>query len=240
MKRYQSRLLNKEEARNTRRLFISGALIIIIILALVFGGIPLLVKIAVTFSDINSINSPIERVDKIPPAPPQISTPPEAIKTNPLTLNGFAEPGSKVQIFLNSSLYKEIVTAEDGIFMADNINLNEGPNLLFAIASDKASNQSQSSTKVTVILDTKEPLLEVSQPQNNTRFSGEKQRKIQILGKTEVEAFLTINNSSEILDKDGNFSSSLTLGEGENIITIIALDLAGNKTEKQIKVTYSP
>jgi hypothetical protein len=240
MKRYQSRLLNKEEARSTRRFFVSAILIITIILALVFGGIPLLVKIAVTFSDINNINSPIEQIDKTPPAPPQISTPPEAIKTNPLTLNGFAESGSKVQIYLNNSQYKDVLAAEDGTFMADNINLTEGQNILYAIALDDALNQSQASTKVSVILDTKEPLLEISQPQNNARFTGEKQRKIQIFGKTEVEASLTINNSSEILDKDGNFSSTLTLNEGDNTITITALDLAGNKTEKQIKVTYSP
>jgi hypothetical protein len=240
MKRYQSRLLNKEEARNTRRLFISGALILLILLALVFGGIPLLVKIAVTFSDINNINSPIEQIDKTPPAPPQISTPPEAIKTNPLTLSGFAEPGSKVQIFLSGIQYKEVIAAEDGTFMADSINLNEGLNVLYVLAVDKAGNQSKPSTKVTVILDSKEPLLEISQPQNSARFNGDKQRKIQILGRTEVEAFLTINNSSEILDKDGNFASFFTLNEGENTITVTALDLAGNKTEKQIKVTYTP
>jgi hypothetical protein len=143
MKRYQSRLLNKEEARNTRRLFISGALILLILLALVFGGIPLLVKIAVTFSDINNINSPIEQIDKTPPAPPQISTPPEAIKTNPLTLSGFAEPGSKVQIFLSGIQYKEVIAAEDGTFMADSINLNEGLNVLYVLAVDKAGNQSK-------------------------------------------------------------------------------------------------
>jgi hypothetical protein len=240
MKRYQSRLLNKEEARNTRKLFVSGALILAIILALVFGGIPLLVKIAVTFSDINNINSPIEQIDKTPPAPPQISTPPEAIKINPLTLSGFAEPGSKVQIFLNGSQLKDVLAAEDGTFMADNINLTEGLNVLYATAVDDALNQSQPSTKVNVVLDTKAPLLEISQPQNNAHFLGEKQRKMQIIGKTEVEASLTINNSSEILDKDGNFSSTLTLNEGDNTITITALDLAGNKTEKQIKVTYSP
>lgn len=240
MKRYQSRLLSKEEARNTRRLFIYGVLIILILLGLILGGIPLLVKIAVTFSDFNNINSPIEQVDKIPPAPPQISTPPEAVKANPLTLNGFAEPGSKVQVFLNNSQYKEVITAEDGTFMADNLNLSEGLNSLYVLALDKAGNQSKPSTKVTVILDTKEPLLEVSQPQDNARFNGEKQRKIQIIGKTEIETLLTINGSSEILDKDGNFSSTLALVEGENIITITALDLAGNKTEKQIKVTYTP
>ena len=240
MKRYQSRLLNKEEARNTRKLFISAALIIAILIALVFGGIPLLVKIAITFSDINNINSPIEQIDKIPPAPPQISTPPEAVKISPLTLNGFSEPGTKVQVFLNESLFKEVVAAEDGTFMADNLNLTEGQNVLYVMAIDKALNQSQSSSKVSVVLDSKEPLLEISQPQNNTHFTGEKQRKIQIMGKTELEVFLTINNSSEILDKDGNFSSSLTLSEGENAITITALDLAGNKTERQIKVTYSP
>jgi len=49
-----------------------------------------------------------------------------------------------------------------------------------------------------------------------------------------------INGNITILDKDGNFETSVSLHKGENTITIVATDKAGNKTTKTITVIYKP
>ena len=51
---------------------------------------------------------------------------------------------------------------------------------------------------------------------------------------------LTINGNNATVNPDGSFLHTLTLAEGENTITIVATDKAGNKTTKTVTVTYKP
>ena len=50
----------------------------------------------------------------------------------------------------------------------------------------------------------------------------------------------TINGNSLTLNSDGSFSTTVSLTEGDNTITITATDKAGNKATKTITVTYKP
>ena len=61
------------------------------------------------------------------------------------------------------------------------------------------------------------PKLEVSQPPTDI-FATEK--IIEILGKTEPTAFLSINGQEIYLDKEGNFKTEFNLSEGLNTIKI--------------------
>lgn len=238
-KNFHSRLVKKEEARSLRRTVIFSGLSILFILGLVFWGIPSLVKIAVFFSEIKSSSTPVEQPDILPPAPPKINSLPEATNTSPISLSGFAEPGSTVEIFLNDSSTQKVVASEDGTFLSDSLNLTEGRNEIYTTTSDSSGNTSQPSTEIVIFFDKTSPELAINQPQDRAHFIGEKQRKIQISGKTEPGVSLTINEHLEILDKDGNFFLTYTLSEGENVLKFISTDRAGNKTEKEIKVTFT-
>ncbi|PJE67723.1 hypothetical protein COU95_00810 [Candidatus Shapirobacteria bacterium CG10_big_fil_rev_8_21_14_0_10_40_9] len=237
---FHSRLVKKEEAKSLRRTVIFGGLTILFILGIIFLGIPTLVKIAVFFSEIKSSSVPVEQSDILPPAPPKINPLPEATNIGTIPISGFAEAGSTVEVFLNNSSYKKVVASEDGTFLVDSLLLTEGQNEIYTIAQDQAGNRSQPSETIIILFDKAPPTLEISQPQDGANFLGEKQRKIQISGKTEPGVSLTLNDHLQILDKDGNFSQTYALSEGENVFKFVATDLAGNKTEKEIKVTFAP
>ena len=51
---------------------------------------------------------------------------------------------------------------------------------------------------------------------------------------------VTVNGNNVSISADGSFNTLVTLTEGENTITIVAEDKAGNKATKTIIVTYQP
>jgi len=61
---------------------------------------------------------------------------------------------------------------------------------------------------------------------------------IVIKGTTKTKAEVFVNDTENIADKDGNFSFSLTLDEGENYISILAVDENGAFSEKELIVYY--
>lgn len=63
---------------------------------------------------------------------------------------------------------------------------------------------------------------------------------ITISGKTSSNAEIFINDKTLKADGSGNFSTSITLDEGENLIAISANDANGNFVEKELTVTYQP
>jgi hypothetical protein len=237
---FRSRLVKKEEARSLRKTLFFSGLSILLILALIFLGIPSLVKIAIFFSEIKGSSTPVEQSDLLPPAPPKITSLPWATNTSPISLSGFAEAGSTVEIFLNETSAAKVTSTQEGTYTIDNLNLAEGKNEIYAVAQDVSGNKSQPSQKITTLFDKTPPELTINEPADKTSFVGEKQRKMKISGKTEPDVDFLVNGHLEVLDKDGNFALSTTLTEGENIFKFEAQDSAGNKTEKEIKVTFSP
>jgi len=239
-KLFHSRLARKEERRNLRKAFLFSALSIGLLLVLIFLGIPALIKAAVFFNDIRSTNTPVEQMDTVPPSAPRLNILPEYTKESSLPLSGFAEPGSTVEIFLNGSPLGTIVTTQEGNFVFDKVNLATDKNEIHAVATDDAGNKSQPSPKNTIIFDNIPPKLEVSDPQDGVTINGERKRKIKVFGQTEEDATITINERMIILGQNGIFSSDFTLADGENSIKIIAMDQAGNQTEKELKVIFVP
>ncbi|MEJ2441808.1 MAG: hypothetical protein P8Y06_02730, partial [Patescibacteria group bacterium] len=71
-------------------------------------------------------------------------------------------------------------------------------------------------------------------------FYGAKERQITIEGVTEEGVSLTINDRVVAVDEDGGFAFSTTLGEGENNFNIKSADKAGNQTEMDFKVSFTP
>lgn len=60
-----------------------------------------------------------------------------------------------------------------------------------------------------------------------------------IRGKTAPNAEVFINDKDTTADGNGNFSATLTLDEGENLIIVTANDAEGNMAEKELVVTYN-
>jgi len=236
----RSRLARKEVSRIRRRMLLFGGLTIFTLLFLLFWGIPLLVKVATFLTEWQGSRSPVEVSDQLPPAPPSLNPLPKATNKEFLSLSGSAEAGASVEVFLNSTSFQKVVVTNDGTFVADQIPLIEGENKIYVQTIDEAGNLSQPSPIKIILFDNQPPTLEISSPQNGANFNGDGQKKVTVAGKTEADINLTINDRFVILDQEGNFTTQLTLQEGENIIKVSAVDLAENKTEKEIKVNFSP
>lgn len=233
-------LLSKKEAKRNQRQAILFGLLTITLIALIFiYGLPAIIKMATFIGDFRSSGTPIESNDKIPPAPPVFKYFLEATNSAKINLHGFAENGAKVKIYLDDTSIKEVVADNEGNFSLNNFGLNVGENKIKAVAIDNAGNKSAESEKITIWYDNQPPDLEISQPEDKITITDE-DNKIEIKGKTEPEASLSINEHVVILDKEGNFEYTFPLSQGENLINIVAIDKAGNQTIKSLTLHYSP
>jgi bacillopeptidase F len=233
-----SRLARKEEARNIAKaiFFILSTIAILVFLA--FFGLQILTKIAVFLGNLKSSSTQVEQEDKIPPMPPVIESLPEATVSAKLELKGFAEAESKVEIYLGGNSIGDVIVSTDGSFTFDDLILHRGINEIYAKATDKAGNTSQASRKFSVSLDDTPPALTIIQPQNNASFLWP-QEQVNIVGETEPQAQVFINDHLAIVNQDGNFQYTYHLNEGDNTLTIVAKDAAGNKTETALTLHYS-
>lgn len=77
--------------------------------------------------------------------------------------------------------------------------------------------------------------LQITQPQPNTTVSNP---TITVSGKTSPNADVFVNDKELKANATGNFTTTITLDEGENPIIVVANDADGNSAEQQILVTY--
>jgi hypothetical protein len=234
-----SLLSKKEEKRNLRRAVLFTFLTLFLIFAALFWGIPALIKMAVFFGDIRSSSQQVEIKDNLPPQIPILNALSEATNQSQIEVSGVTETGASVKIFLTGQEVKEVVADNEGNFSSGKLNLTLGQNEIYALAIDKAGNQSAASSKISIWYDDEPPSLEITQPEDGKTISDEK-GKVEVIGKTEEGVELMINDHLVILEKEGNFKYTLGLNLGENNIRVVATDKAGNQTEKSLTVTYSP
>jgi len=237
MRRY-SRLNRLEESKNKRTAFVFGGLTLLLIIFLIFFGVPTIAKFGAFIADIKNSEEPVEILDKTPPAPPQIDQPPEFTNKLSIQMTGSAEPGSTVTFFLNNK-QKETVVGEDGQFSIP-FPLNKGENKVYATARDKAGNESTSSKVYTITFDNKISELTVLEPVTGAIFTGKSEQSIVVKGIVDTGATVTVNSRLAVVDPQGNFSANIILTEGSNSIEIKAEDEAQNQFQKTITVTYIP
>jgi len=230
---YRSRLLKKQEAKSLRLAIIFIILSFSLILGVIFFGPTALVKLSLFFANLRGSSQPPQSEDKIPPAPPQLVIPFEATSSAKINLSGFAEPGVKIEIFLNGVSKETLVTDNDGDFQLSNLEISSGENEIYAVATDNAGNVSQPSPKIIVIFDNTPPKLEISEPEDKATFYGIS-KTIEIKGETEEDASVSINDHLATMEAGGKFRYSLTLAPGANNVKIVATDKAGNQTEKEL------
>lgn len=95
-------------------------------------------------------------------------------------------------------------------------------------SNPQAGNQTSSQNK--------EISLTITDPANNLTVSSS---VITVAGKTVSNAEVFVNDSELTADAQGNFSTQVTLDEGQNIIVVTANDANGNNAEQDITVTLS-
>jgi hypothetical protein len=238
MRQTYSRLQSTEEKRNVRKAGIFIVLTVAAVILLIFMGVPLFGRLTVFLSDLRGGNKAISKNDIIPPGPPRFNYFPAFTNQQTASLSGTSEPGATVKLTFNGSS-QEVLVDKDGNF-SFNLQLNDGDNSFSAIAVDTSGNQSQQSKDNKITFDNKPPTLTVSSPTDGSGFFGSNQRQVTIQGTTEVGCQIVINDRIVSVDDGGNFQYTTTLNDGANPFAVKSTDQAGNTTEKDITLNFTP
>ena len=234
----RSRLTKKSEKKSTQTLILSVLGITAVLFLLFRYGIPLISDASFLFGRVTSSpkndQKQNDKQDNYVPSP-ELDPLPKAIKEQNVKVTGASLSGLKVSIYLNGSKDNETEVSEDGSFEF-NISLSEGDNIIKAKAfNDKG--ESDFSDSVNINYKKSGPELSIDSPPDNADLKG--QNPIEVKGKSDQDVIITVNDFQAITNSDGSWYYNLTLKSGENEIKIVSTDLAGNKTEKTIRVNYS-
>ena len=238
MRRAYSRLQSVEEKQNLKKTGLFVVLTTASLILLVFVGIPLFGKLTVFVSDLRNGNKTIRQNDTIPPGPPRFNYFPAFTNQQTAGISGASEPGATVKLNFDGST-QEALADKDGNF-SFNLLLNNGDNTFSAMAVDPSGNQSQNSKEYKITFDNKSPDLIISSPTDGSGYFGSNQRQITIQGTTEAGCQITINDRIVLVDDNGNFQYTTTLNDGANPFAIKSTDQAGNTTQKDIALNFTP
>lgn len=203
------------------------------ILPTVIGGLSVLNR----FKSASAPQKPVSESATL--APPVLNIPYEATNTAVITVKGYSLPKTSVEIYVDNDLKNTITANDDGSFTADDIPLTLGSNNISGKTVDDKGSKSFSSKPIQITYSNEKPKLDLNQPQDNQTITGG-DKKVTVSGATDQTEGLTvtINGLRVIVGSDGNFSQTIDISDGDNTITVIAADTAGNFTQVTRKVTY--
>lgn len=232
----RSRLSKRMEQRTKKNLILSVFGIILIIFLVFKFGIPLLVNLSLFLSGSQSkVETNVQNPSFI--APPILDSFPQATASANIIISGIASKNQTINLYINDNLVDTVNAGDDGRFSFKE-TVKPGENTITAkVVVDKK--ESDISNSIITSFKNAPPSLNVNSPTDGQSFSKD-QNTVNVRGATDTDTKVTINGFWAITDSNGEFSYNLPLQNGDNKVKIEAIDVAGNKTTKEIKVTYSP
>lgn len=240
--RYRSRRSVRKLARRSRRNFIiTLVLIVILIYATISWVLPNFIG-GIGF--IKNILTPPKKITTQPSetgtlAPPVLSIPYEATNTAQIDIKGFGTPNSKVKLYLDDDPKETVDVAGDGSFTFEGVTLTLGTNNIYGKTLDDKDRESLPSKTIKIIYNNEKPSLTINEPEDNKKIQGG-DKKVRVAGKTDPGVKIYINGTQGIVNSDGNFGIDQPLSDGDNIISVKAVNPATNYTEVQRKVIFQP
>lgn len=240
--KYRSRRSAKRLARKSRRNFIITLILIAVLgYTTITWILPTLIN---SLGFIKNIIKPSQKasstlLENAALAPPVLNIPYEATNSSQINIAGFGSPNSKVKLYVDDEVKQTVDVASDGSLLFQKISLNLGTNNIYAKTIDENGKESLSSKLLKIIFDNEKPTLNISEPEDGKKIQGG-DKKIKISGKVDPAVKVLVNENQIIVDKDGNFTTDSALNDGDNILTIKAVDPASNFREVQRTVTYNP
>lgn len=236
---FKPRSVRRAEKKTKKNLIITIIIVIILGYLLLSWGIPALIGSLSVFNKLKpedkkaAINISDEAI-----APPILNIPFEATSSANLSISGYAAPDSKVEIYLNDELKDSISTLPDGSFSVSDIILSKGQNNIYGktINGDRSSLPSKT---IRIVFNNDKPKLEVSEPADGHEITGG-DKKVTVSGNTDPDNLISINGQSTIVNSEGSFSLTISLNDGDNIISILATTPIGNINKVERRVKYSP
>ncbi len=211
-----------------------GVLAVVFVVVMFKWGLPWFINFLAgpTGPKVTDINS---SDDIVPPQTPTLFPLPEATNSAGIQVEGFTEADVEINIYRNDELANSDKSDDKGAFRVE-LKLVEGENRIQVRARDKAGNESQSAVKA-VIFDKSGVLLTVESPSDGTEIFGQKNQNVPFSGKvSKPDATVPVNGNFARVDAEGKFTVTVRLNQGDNDVTVKAVDRAGNVAEKIVKV----
>lgn len=228
-------------SKKNLKLFIFSTLLFFLSTVLIFSiikfGVPFIVYIHSLFLNKKEETQADQYSQFVPK--PIIHYPFEATNSSRIEINGKSFIDGTLNIFCSGEKADSLKILKNEDFLIF-VNLNEGENNIYGVVQNNQGKNSPPSETLVVTLKTTSPALEIISPASNSHFYGDKQKKVQIIGKSDEDATVFVNDRQTITDKISNFNSIFTLSEGENMIKITAQDKFGNKTEVDLTLFFTP
>jgi len=165
-----------------------------------------------------------------------VTTPPEVAITTPVddewtnqalaTVGGQAPPGTTLEI--ND---RQVAVNADGAFSYEML-LEEGDNLIRVVATDDVGNIT--TQERLVHLKTRPPTLALNVEEGSTVGDA----TLQVTGRTDAGATVTVNGQVVPVSAQGDFQATLNLFQGDNLIQAEARDQAGNVANLTRRIRY--
>ncbi len=219
-----------------RRIIITNIISLMIIVATYFWMIYFLSNVNSFWALFRGKDVQIQQ-DSVAPLPPFLETISEAVSTENTDINGRAEPGVKVILYVDGTPTAEAIADSQGNYSFLSIPVGPFPINIYTITEDESGNQSGKSNSYSVVQDEEPPKVEITKPEPEEKFrsTGHSYR---VEGNTEPGATVLVNNQLAVLTPSGDFSASLRLEEGSNEIKVLVTDKADNKTEKSVFMLF--
>jgi hypothetical protein len=205
-----------------------------LVLLFIFILFPTMIRFAGNLKGFSVLKS-----DTIPPRIPVFAAPPLATQESSVSLSGFAEAKSTIVLVKNGQESERVQANDSGEYTLT-LNLDDGDNTFTMYSIDEAENESNVSKPFVIKKDNEAPELTIEAPENDRTITNTRERDVEVKGKVNETAKVFLNDSFVSVDGDGNFSTTYTLNEGANELTIKAVDQAENTTEEKRTVTFKP
>jgi len=231
----RSRLIRKQDEEITKKTVVLGGVTVLIFIAVLVFGLPLLIKLSVLLGNAKS-QSKDNQEKLLPPLPPRLVLNFEATNSAKFSIYGVAEPNVEVELLKDDLSLGKNTVDEKGGFSFTGITLEKGGNTFTAIASKEKEGQSELSKAVTIIYDDQPPSLVMTNPVED-KLTVESS-DFDIVGKSDKGVSVVINGKLATVDDEGGFKLKVQLNAGKNNMEIVIRSLAGNVTKKTIELTY--
>jgi len=232
-----SRLRRFEEKRLRHRMALFLTLSIGLILFVVLFGVKILIGFSLFVDQIRGNSPQTQQQNSAILIAPQLDPTFEATNSATITVTGKAQGEVTLVLYVNDTEVKKTSVEKDGSFAIKNVAIHDGKNTINARIMDDMKNASELSNTIVVEYVKRAPLIEIVTPADNQEYYAE-DNQVAITGRTEEDMTVTVNGRVIVVATDGTFTGNYPLSEGDNKLTFIATDNAGNQTTVEKTVKY--
>jgi hypothetical protein len=233
--------LNKSTERKTQRTMILSIIGILVILFLLFKfGIDALVNFSVFISGSKNQTTTQDSNQLNYVTVPTLNPLSQATNSAHIIITGQSTKDYSILLYINNNNVDQVNADKNGGFIFKE-DLTSGDNQI-KVKAKSNNKQSDFSDSINVVFKNSAPTLDISSPSDGQSFNKNlvnTNNTINVTGKTDQGVSVTVNGFWAVVNDSGNFSYTLPLQNGDNQLKIIAVDQAGNKTEKDLKVNFS-